>query len=235
MKNSAIVEQFSKLSTPLISDACIRLGVSFNVAPFGIRPVLPDSCIAGKALPVRHFGSVDVFLEAMNDAESGDVLVVDNGGRTDEGCIGDLIVIEGTTCDLGGIVIWGTHRDTTEIQQLGFPIFSYGSWPVGPLRLDVRSADTFKSARFGEFLVTHDDIVFGDLDGVLFIPSERVSDVLQMAESLLETERSQADAVRNGKSLRKQLRFDEFLAKRKLDPDYDFRKHLRAIGGAIEE
>lgn len=235
MKNSAIAVQFSKLSTPLIADACIRLDVSFNVAPFGIRPILSDSHIAGKALPVRHFGSVDVFLEAMNDAESGEILVVDNEGRTDEGCIGDLIVIETIACNLGGIVIWGTHRDTPEILKLGLPVFSYGSWPVGPLRLDSRSADVFKSARFGECLVTHDDVVFGDLDGVLFVPSEGVSDVLQTAESLLEKERSQADAVRSGKTLREQLRFDEFLTKRELDPDYDFRKHLRAIGGAIEE
>ncbi|MFX1367462.1 MAG: RraA family protein [Promethearchaeota archaeon] len=235
MKNSAIAVQFSKLSTPLIADACIRLDISFNVAPFGIRPILSDSRIAGKALPVRHFGSVDVFLEAMNDTESGEILVVDNEGRTDEGCIGDLIVIEAIACNMGGIAIWGTHRDTPEILKLGLPVFSYGSWPVGPLRLDSRSADVFESARFGECLVTRDDVVFGDLDGVLFIPSKGVSDVLQTAESLLEKERSQADAVRSGETLREQLRFDEFLTKRKLDPDYDFRKHLRAIGGAIEE
>jgi 4-hydroxy-4-methyl-2-oxoglutarate aldolase len=235
MKNREIAGRFSKLSTPLIADACIRLGVSFNIAPFGIRPVLLDSTIAGRAFPVRHFGSVDVFLEAMNETEEGDVLVVDNNGRCDEGCIGDLIVIEADACNLGGIVVWGAHRDTPELQRLGFPVFSYGSWSVGPLRVNERSTDVFKSARFGEYGVTRDDVVFGDLDGVLFVPYKRVSDIQQMAESLLETERTQAESVRSGKTLREQLRFDEYLIQRKIDPDYDFRKHLRKIGGAIEE
>jgi hypothetical protein len=56
-----------------------------------------------------------------------------------------------------------------------------------------------------------------------------------MAESLLETEQSQAESVRSGKTLREQLRFDDYLTQRELDPEYDFRKHLRVIGGAIEE
>lgn len=235
MKNKEIAERFTKLSTPLIADACVRLGVSFNVAPFGIRPVLLDSRVAGRTIPVRHFGSVDVFLEAMNEAKEGDVLAVDNNDRRDEGCIGDLIVIEAIACNLGGIVIWGTHRDTPELRRLGFPIFSYGSWPVGPLRVDERSPDVFKSARFGEYHVTRDDAVFGDLDGVLFVPYKRINEVMQMAESLSETEKSQAKAVRRGTTLRMQLRFDEYLTQRKLDSDYDFRKHLRKIGGAIEE
>jgi hypothetical protein len=37
--------------------------------------------IAGRVLPVRHYGSVDVFLEAFSRAGAGDVLVIDNGGN----------------------------------------------------------------------------------------------------------------------------------------------------------
>ncbi|MFG3698641.1 hypothetical protein ACGF5C_12085 [Micromonospora sp. NPDC047620] len=88
-------ERFADLSTPLIADACVRLGVPPRTAPAGIRAVVPSHRLAGRVLPVRHHGSVDVFLEAYAGATPGDVLVIDNGGRTDEACVGGLAVLEG--------------------------------------------------------------------------------------------------------------------------------------------
>lgn len=44
-----------------------------------------------------------------------------------------------------------------------------------------------------------------------------------------------ADVVRQGRTLRDQLRFDEYLRRRAADRSYTFRQHLRLLGGAIEE
>ena len=62
--------------------------------------------------------------------------MIDNGGRQDEGCIGDLMVLEMQAYQLAGVVIWGLHRDTVELTDIGFPVYSYGVFPSGPLRLD---------------------------------------------------------------------------------------------------
>jgi len=235
MENQRLVDAFTGLSTPLVSDACLRLNVELRIAPPGIHPLWPSQRVAGRALPVRHYGSVDIFLEVMGLGEAGDVLVIDNGGRVAEGCIGDLTVLEARASGLSAIVVWGVHRDTAELQQIGFPVFSFGPYPAGPRRLDPPEAEALVSARFGAALVTRQDVVFGDADGLLFVPLPRAEEVISTAHGIWQTERQQADAVQAGRKLREQLQFDEYLARRAVDRDYTFRRHLGKIGGAIEE
>ena len=235
MDNRSISKAFTDLSTPLIADACLRLGLPVRLAPAGLKPILPGSRMSGRVLPARHYGSVDIFLEAMRVAQEGDILTIDNAGRTDEGCIGDLVALEAWAFGIAGIAVWGCHRDTPELPQIGLPIFSYGTCPAGPQRLDLRDPAALSTARFGTHEVGTDDVLFADADGLLFVPGERAEAVLETARGIQRTERRQAEAIRNGTRLSEQLRFEEYMTRREADPTYTFRAHLRSIGGAIEE
>lgn len=236
MDSARISELLRDLTTAHVADACLRKGVEVRCAPAELRPLSGSRCrMAGMARPARHYGSVDVFLEALEAARPGDVLVVDNGGRRDEACVGDLVALEAKTAGLAGIVIWGLHRDTPEIVEIGLPLFSLGAIPTGPLRLDPREEDALVSARVGPWVVGADDGAMGDENGVVFVPVERVEEIAATARSIATTERAQAETMRQGVSLRSQLRFAEFLSQRATDPGLTFRKHLRRIGGAIEE
>jgi regulator of RNase E activity RraA len=195
----------------------------------------PGKKLAGRTLPVRHYGSVDVFLEALGEGKQGDVLVIDNGGRTDEGCVGDLIAMEVKDSGVAGIAIWGVHRDTTDLLIVDLPLFSYGACPAGPLRVDAREPEALESARFGDRLVTREDVVFADDDGMLFVSSQDVETILSRATEIRNIERKQADLLQSGSNLRAQLEFEAYLRKRSADSSYTFRDHLREIGGAIEE
>jgi 4-hydroxy-4-methyl-2-oxoglutarate aldolase len=233
--NRQLSDRFAQLSTPLIADAALRLQLPVRFARPGIAPIILQTRLAGRALPARHFGSVDVFLEAMENAEPGDILVIDNGGRLDEGCIGDLTALEARASGLAGMVVWGAHRDTPELRRIGFPIWSYGTCPSGPIRLDPRNAQALSAARFGEFVVTRNDLVFADEDGCLFLADTRVEEFLTTAEFIWQSERRQAEAIEKGDTLRQQLKFAEYLTRRSADPSYTFRRHLRIVGGEIEE
>jgi 4-hydroxy-4-methyl-2-oxoglutarate aldolase len=235
MEAESLSRAFAELSTPLVADAALRLKIPLRISPPGILPVTPDQRLAGRALPVRHFGSVDVFLEAMQGAQPGEVLVIDNGGRLDEGCIGDLTALEAQNCGLAGIIVWGAHRDTPELRQIRLPIFSYGVCPCGPQRLEHRDSSALRSARFDNFLVEPGDVVFADDDGCLFAVAEHVDELLRVAHEIRERERHQAEAIKSGHSLREQLEFARYLEKRATDSSYTFREHLRKISGAIEE
>jgi len=227
-------QRFAAVTTAHLADACIRAHVPVRCAPAAIRAVVPSSRLAGRALPARHVGSVDVFLEALVGAAPGDVLVVDNGGRLDESCVGDLVALEVQAAGLEGIVIWGLHRDTADIRAIGLPVFSLGAIPTGPQRLDVRPEDPLDSAVVGDWTVSREDLILGDDDGVLLVPVARAGDIFTLAETIRDTERRQAELMRGGVSLRSQVQFGTYLAQRKKTPSLSFRDHLRGVGGAIE-
>ena len=222
------------LTTPHVVDAVMRLGIDVRCAPSNVRPIWGGAHIVGRAQPARHYGSVDVFLEALERAAPGDVLVVDNAGRDDEACVGDLITLEARNAGLSGIVIWGLHRDTPELRTIRLPVFSQGTLPAGPQRLDAQESDALASAHVGAHRVTGADFVLADSDGVLFLPLARAADIARAASAVRDTERQQAAKMNLGVSFRDQVRFSDYLDMRDRD-GITFRQFLRAIGGAIEE
>lgn len=229
------IQRLDHLSTPHLADACLRVGVQVRCAPSDLQAIDVKMHCAGRVRPARHIGSVDIFLEAMELADAGDILVVDDGGRHDRSCVGDMVTREAVVAQLGGIIIYGCHRDTLELLEIGLPFFSQGKISTGPLSVDLRSPDALEWARVGDWVVTHEDVVVGDCDGVIFLPYDRLAEIVPAAESIRDTEHRQAELVRQGKGLREQLQFKAYLAEHEKTPRYSFREHLRKIGGAVEE
>lgn len=127
------------------------------------------------------------------------------------------------------------HRDSQELREIALPVYSIGTCPIGPRRLDRRGPATFEEARIGSVRVTREDYVFADDDGVLFLDRTRVDEVVRIATDIHVTERRQADSLRSGDSLRKQFEFARYLRERQTNPRLTLGEHLRSISAEIGE
>lgn len=232
--DKAWTDQLKNLTTPHIADGCLRTGVPIRFAPSGLQGLSSTMRCEGRVRPVRHVGSIDIFLELFERSKPGEIIVIDNGGRLDEACIGDIILLEAKAAGIAGFVIWGLHRDSKELSEIGFPVFSLGSVPTGPQRLHVRPPDVFTNAMVGQHAITASDFVVADANGVLFLPEDRIDEIIVAATDYRETEARQLKAMSDGKSYRSQSRFSEYLARRECEPGYGFRQHLKDIQAAGE-
>lgn len=226
--------EFAPLPTAAVADACVRLKVPARQVT-GLYALIPGRIVAGPVLPVQHAGSVDVFLEALQTVKPGRVLCIDNGGRLDEGCIGDLTVLEAIHHGCVGVLLDGAHRDTSALRQLSLPVWSRGRSPFGPLAPRARAKDAIGAASIGGHRVTSDDVVVLDEDGGVFVPADQAPKVWELAARIQKTELEQANLARKGTPLCDQFQVKSYLAARAKDPSLGFRAHLRSIGKAIEE
>lgn len=83
------MEGLEGLTTAHLTDACLQQGMNPRLAPQEIVPMVPGVHVMGRVLPVRHSGSVDIFIEAISQAQPGSVLVIDDNDRRDQACIGE--------------------------------------------------------------------------------------------------------------------------------------------------
>ena len=226
--------EFEPIPSAAVADALVRLAHPVRATAGWLRRLAPGPPVVGPAVPVRHFGSVDVFLEAFENAPPGGLLVIDNGGRDDEACIGDLTVAEARSAGLAGIVLWGVHRDSSALLEIGLPVWSMGAVPPGPRTALARDPLPFSHANVGSLRVTAEDVVAADDDGAVFVAADLWPEVSAAAAAIVKIENAQATAIAGGRNLRDQLGFADYLARRASDPTYTFRRHLAERGGAIE-
>ncbi|MEW2631931.1 RraA family protein [Streptomyces sp. NPDC048389] len=215
--------------TAALWDAGIRLGHRLTVPPLPLRPAAPGMRLAGPLRRIRHTEGVASVLEGLDGARKGDVLFIDNEGRTDEACVGDLVAIEARLAGMAGLVVWGCHRDTDELAVIRLPVFSLGPCPSSPtLRPDGDGAAE------QAFPVETGDVAVGDSDGLVIVPAGIHSEVVDVARAIVVAEQRQAEKALRGVSLREQLAWAEFQDHRREDPSYTFRMHMARVGGALE-
>ena len=184
-------ERLEKLSTTNLSDALDKIGI--RGAVIGIRPLFGLPKVVGSAVTIKitaagmakskhHLG-----IEAIASAHQGDLIVIDNRGDTQNNCWGEILACAAKMKGVSGVIIDGAARDVDMCDEMGFPVFSRGVVPI-TARGRIMQEDFNCLIRIGDVQVRPDDILVGDINGIVVIPPERLDDVLSEAEKIMEKE-----------------------------------------------
>ncbi|MDP9651263.1 RraA family protein [Paraburkholderia caledonica] len=197
-----LVALFAGLDTPGVSDAMDKLGLHGQA--LGIMPLENYAkVVVGPAFTVKYVpasnppGTVGDFID---DVAEGDVIVLDNDGRTDCTVWGDIMTQYAGLRGIAGTVIDGVCRDVNKALGDNYPLFTAGRFMrTGKDRVQVESVNT--TVGIGTARVASRDIVVADANGVVVVPRDRAREVAQIARQIEEVESRIREQIAQGKSL----------------------------------
>ncbi|MEW6346683.1 MAG: RraA family protein [Paraburkholderia sp.] len=202
VEDQELVALFIGLDTPGVSDAMDNLGLHGQA--LGIMPLSDyTKVIVGPAFTIKYVpasvppGTVGDFID---DVAEGDVVVIDNDGRTDCTVWGDIMTQYAGSRGIAGTVIDGVCRDVIKALGDGYPLFTAGRFMrTGKDRVQVESVDT--TVGIGTVRVASRDIVVADANGVVIVPRARAREVAETARKIEETESRIREQIAQGKTL----------------------------------
>ncbi|HXV08695.1 MAG TPA: hypothetical protein VD791_11735, partial [Burkholderiales bacterium] len=174
-----------------------------------LKPIFNGKAV-GPALTVKLSpGDLQDPLLALHVAQPGDVVVVDAGGETETSVFGGLMGSLFKNRGVQGAVIDGACRDTDELRDIGFLVFSRAVTARGTHTMfSGRKTDVQVSVPVacGGIVVRPGDVIVGDEIGVTVVPAADLEKVLAAAREQAEREEATRQRIRQGKT------FEELLA-----------------------
>ncbi|MBI3145609.1 MAG: RraA family protein [Pseudogulbenkiania sp.] len=201
-EDQELVALFQGLDTPGVSDAMDKLGLPGQC--LGIAPLDNyKQVVVGPAFTVKYVsastpaGTVGDFID---DVAAGDVVVIDNDGRTDCTVWGDIMTQYAGSRKIAATVIDGVCRDVSKALGDGYPLFTKGRFMrTGKDRVQVEAVNGTVS--IGSARVSARDIVVADANGVVVVPRARARDVAELARKIETVEAEIRNQIAQGKTL----------------------------------
>lgn len=193
------------LYTPVVGDILDAYGRYHQFLPPQIQPIKEDMKIVGRAMPVlmidvygkqeKPFG---LLTEALDQLQPGEVYIA-TGGAMRCAYWGEILTATAKKRGAAGAIINGYHRDTPQILEQNWPVFSRGRFAQdSSVRTQVVNYRC--PIEIENVWINPGDLVFADLDGVLIIPKELEEEVITKALEKARGEKTVRKAIENGMS-----------------------------------
>lgn len=189
------------MSEPLSSATVHEVSGQIGALPSAIKPLSSGQRVEGPAFTVRSAPGDNLwFHRALARVGRGDVLVVSVGDHYESGYWGDIMTVAAMARGVAGLVIDGCVRDGVDIVRAGFPVFARGLCIRGTTKIPDAPGGLQATITIGDVTIRPDDLVIGDGDGVVVVPSEHVSALRAKAAEREAKEVRIRDELRAGKT-----------------------------------
>jgi 4-hydroxy-4-methyl-2-oxoglutarate aldolase len=212
---ASTLERLARLDTPTVSDALDFL--SLPGATVGLRPLWDCLKVVGLASTVQlgpKSGSaptVHLISPVIAAIEGDERVLVIAGGIDGVSCWGDILANAAKVKQVRGTVIDGFSRDIEANEAIAYPVYGRGATMISARNRVVQLASGTPIQVAG-VTVREDDYVIADRCGTVFVPTDRIDEVLDLAERIARRQDGMVQAVRSGRSVEDVMHDKEFEA-----------------------
>lgn len=194
--SEADVAELSKFSPATIHEAQGRRGALSS----RIKPVDYRMKLCGPAFTVVCAPRDNIMLQvAINYAKPGDIIVVSAGEYEEAGSFGDVLANACLAKGIGGLVTDTGVRDTLQLRDLGFPVFSLSVCIKGTVKETLGA--TNQPIMIGDEIVNPGDIIVGDADGLVVVRKSEAAEVARLSQAREDAEAGYIAAYKAGKTV----------------------------------
>ena len=191
--DAQVVQRAAGFQAAILADVVGRRG-TLNARVQGLSPAMK---VCGPALTIEvRPGDNLMFHVGLAIARPGDVIVVDGKGDQTAALCGEIMATQAQASGVAGFVIDAAVRDSHELANGAFPVFSAGTNPCGPTKA-IGGLVNWPASVAG-VAVNPGDLVVGDADGVVVIPREDVAVILELAQKKVDAEARRIAAIKAG-------------------------------------
>lgn len=188
-----VIDGLAAAGTATVHEAIGRVGF---VGPH-LRPIQHDVKVAGSAVTVlSHPGDNIMIHAAVEVCSAGDVLVVANTAPSSHGMFGDLLATSLMARGVRGLVIDAGVRDTADLREMGFPVWSQHVSCQGTVKNTPGSVNV--PVVLGGITVQPGDVVCADDDGVVVVPRLDAQWALDQSQARLAKEAAMRQRLEAG-------------------------------------